>query len=121
MLVETKNEKVMLTDKAYSFGKRLVLFILPAVSAAYFALDKIWGLPSVEQIVGTIAVIETFLGAMLHLSSSQFDASGAAYDGHVTVTPNDEGTSVKLHLDPHDLINKSVITLKVNPPIPLAS
>lgn len=117
MLVQTKNEKVMLTDWAYAFGKKLVQLILPAISAAYFALAKIWGLPSAEEIVGTIAVIEIFLGTTLHISSAQFDSSGAAFDGHVTVTPNEMGTAVKLNLDPNDLVDKSQITLKVNPPV----
>jgi hypothetical protein len=117
MLVEKKNEKTMLTDQAYAFGKRLVQLILPAISALYFGLGKIWGFPSVEQVVGSIAVISAFLGALLRVSSSQYDASGAAYDGHVTVTPNDEGTSVRINLDPNDLVDKKAITLKVNPPI----
>lgn len=121
MLVETKNDKVMLSDRAYAYGKKLVQLILPAISAAYFALAKIWGLPSAEEVVGTLAVISTFFGTMLHLSSAQYDASGAAYDGHVTVTPNEHGTAVKLNLDPNDLVDKSSITLKVNPPTPTVS
>lgn len=118
MLVEKKNEKTMLTDRAYSFGKKLVLIILPAISALYFGLGQIWGFPAIEKVLGTIAVISTVLGGLLRISSAQYDSSGAAYDGDVTVTPNEQGTSVKLGLDPYDLIDKDSIRLKVKSPPP---
>jgi hypothetical protein len=108
----------VLSSRLYDVGKKLVLVILPAISAAYFGLGAVWGLPGVKEVVGTLAVITTFLGTTLHISNSQYKSSGAAYDGTVTATPTDEGTNVKFSVDPHDLVNKDAVTLKVESPGP---
>ncbi len=39
--------------------------ILPACAALYAALAGIWGWPYAEAIVGTIAAVDTFLGAIV--------------------------------------------------------
>ena len=39
--------------------------ILPALAALYAALAGIWGWPYAEAIVGTIAAVDTFLGAIV--------------------------------------------------------
>ena len=39
----------------------------------HFALSQIWGLPYGEQIVGTITAIDTFLGALLGISSMNYN------------------------------------------------
>lgn len=39
--------------------------ILPALGALYAALAHIWGWPYAEAIVGTIAAVDTFLGAVV--------------------------------------------------------
>lgn len=39
--------------------------ILPAFAALYAALAGIWGWPYAEAIVGTIAAVDTFLGAIV--------------------------------------------------------
>ena len=61
-----------LTNKAYDVLKFIALIVLPAVGTLYFALAGIWGLPYGEQIVGTITAIDTFLGALLGLSTAQY-------------------------------------------------
>ena len=61
-----------LTNKAYDVLKFIALIVLPAVGTLYFALAGIWGLPYGEQIVGTITAIDTFLGAILGLSTAQY-------------------------------------------------
>ena len=48
-------------------------YILPAAGTLYFALSQIWGLPYGEQIVGTIAAVNTFLGVVLGISSYQYN------------------------------------------------
>lgn len=118
MGVNNSKTTFVLSSRLYDVGKKLVLVFLPAISAAYFGLGKIWGLPSVEEVVGTIAVISTFLGATLHISNSQYVSSGAAYDGTVTATPTEAGTDIKFNVDPHDLVNKDAVTLKVQSPGP---
>lgn len=62
-----------LPDNVYNVLKWICLVLLPAISALYFALGGIWGFPYVEQIVGTIAAVETFLGALIGISTIQYN------------------------------------------------
>lgn len=115
-MLQTTNGKVMLTDTSYSIGKKLVQVYIPAVSSLYFGLGNIWGLPSVEQVVGTLAVLATFIGVCLGLSSKQYDSSEAAYDGKIVVETGEEGKklySLQLDGDPNDIDQKDSVTFKV--------
>lgn len=62
-----------LPDNVYNVLKWICLVLLPAISTLYFALGGIWGFPYVEQIVGTISAIEVFLGALLGISTIQYN------------------------------------------------
>ena len=62
-----------LTNKAYDVLKYIAQIALPALGTLYFALASIWGLPYGEQIVGTITAIDTFLGAILMISTSNYN------------------------------------------------
>jgi uncharacterized membrane protein YuzA (DUF378 family) len=65
--------KTILSDKAYDILKWVALVLLPALGALYFGLAGIWGFPYGEQIVGTITVIDTFLGVILGISTIQYN------------------------------------------------
>lgn len=103
----------MFSDKVYNKLKVVALVILPAVASFYFGLAAIWGLPAADKVVGTISVVDTFLGVALGVSSKQYQESDDSYDGTVKVTPNEKGSKVTLHADPSDLIDKDTIKLKV--------
>ena len=62
-----------LTDKQYDILKWIAMIVLPAIGAFYFTLANIWGLPYAEQIVGTITAVDTLLGALLGISTSQYN------------------------------------------------
>lgn len=62
-----------LSNKIYDILKYVALIVLPAIGTLYFALAGIWGFPYGEQIVGTITAIETFLGAILMISTAQYN------------------------------------------------
>lgn len=62
-----------MSNKTYDVLKFIAQILLPSVGTLYFALSGIWGLPYGEQIVGTITAIDTFLGALLGLSSAQYN------------------------------------------------
>lgn len=64
---------MILKDKTYDVLKYIALIVLPALGTLYFALASIWGLPYGEQIVGTITAIDTFLGALLQISSNKYN------------------------------------------------
>lgn len=65
--------KTILNDKAYDILKWVALILLPALGALYFGLAGIWGFPYGEQIVGTITVLDTFLGVILGISTIQYN------------------------------------------------
>lgn len=67
---------LILSDKTYSLLKWIALILLPALGTLYFALAGIWGLPFGEQIIGTITAIDTFLGAILGISTSNYKNNG---------------------------------------------
>lgn len=62
-----------LPDNVYNVLKWITLIFLPAISTLYFALANIWGFPYVTEIVGTIAAIETFIGALIGISTIQYN------------------------------------------------
>lgn len=106
----------MLTNKSYDVLKKFVQVILPAVSALYFGLAAIWNLPAAEQVVGTIAVITTFLGVTLGISTKAYENSERAYDGSMTVhTPVDGPKTFTLEIndEPETLQEKDAIRFKV--------
>jgi hypothetical protein len=116
MVLQKVNDHTMLSDNWYSLGKKSVQVYIPAASSLYFGLGSIWGLPAVEQVVGTLAVVATFLGVCLGLSSKQYDASEAAYDGKVVVETNGAGKklfSLELDGDPAEIEQKSAVSFKV--------
>ena len=65
--------KTILSDKAYDILKWVALVLLPALGALYFGLAGIWGFPYGEQIVGSITVLDTFLGVILGISTIQYN------------------------------------------------
>jgi hypothetical protein len=61
------------SNKAYNIIKWIVVIVLPSLGTLYFALAGIWGLPYGEEIVGTITAIDTFLGAVMMISTAQYN------------------------------------------------
>ncbi len=49
------------------------MILLPALSVLYIGLGQLWTLPYVEQISGTIMAIDTFLGALLGISTTKYN------------------------------------------------
>lgn len=65
-----------MNSKVYDILKFIAQIILPAIGTLYFALASIWGLPYAEQIVGTVAAVDTFLGAILGISTAMYRKAG---------------------------------------------
>lgn len=63
------------SDKAYNTIKWIAQLVLPAAGTLYFALSQIWGFPYGEEIVGTITAIDVFLGALIGISTVQYNKS----------------------------------------------
>ena len=62
-----------MSNKTYDTLKWIAQILIPALSALYFGLASIWGFPYGEQVVGTMAVIDTFLGVILGISSANYN------------------------------------------------
>lgn len=62
-----------MSNQIYNALKWIAQIVLPAIATLYFALASIWGLPYGEQIVGTITAIDAFLGAILGISTAQYN------------------------------------------------
>lgn len=99
-------------------AKFLTVIVLPALGTLYFALAQIWGLPSGEQVLGSVLAVEACLGAMLGLSSRQYQQSGAKYVGDINIREAPDKTLFSLDLKgaPEDLKDKKEATFKVNTP-----
>lgn len=61
-----------MSDKVYDVLKWIALIFIPAIGTLYFALAGIWGFPYAEAIVGTLTAVDTFLGAILGISTSMY-------------------------------------------------
>lgn len=66
-------EEMEMSDKIYDILKWVALIFIPALGTLYFALSTIWGLPYGEEIVGTLTAVDTFLGALLGISTYQYN------------------------------------------------
>ena len=62
-----------MSNKTYDILKYVAQIVLPALGTLYFALSQIWKLPYGEEIVGTITAVDAFLGAILKISSNQYN------------------------------------------------
>ena len=63
----------MMSNKTYDILKWVCLILLPALSTLYWSLSGIWGWPYTEQIIGTIAAVETFLGVIIGISTRTYN------------------------------------------------
>lgn len=121
---EAKKPKVNLSNRSYDLIKWVAQILLPAFAALYLALAGIWGLPNPEQVVGTVAAVDTFLGVLLGLTKRSYDKSDRPYDGDFVVDQSDPETdrySLDIHSALENIGNQKSIKLKVKPPAGSAS
>lgn len=65
----------MLSNKWYDALKWIVMIAIPALTTAYVGLSGVWGWPYAEEVAKTSAVICTLLGALLGISTAQYNKS----------------------------------------------
>lgn len=71
-----------MNNRVYDILKWITLVALPAITALWLTLANIWGFPYAEAIGATLAAITTFLGALLGISSIQYQKKiGGESDG----------------------------------------
>lgn len=64
---------MILSNRFYDILKWAAQVALPAIATLYITVAAIWKLPYVEQVVGTITAIDTFLGVILGVSTAQYN------------------------------------------------
>lgn|SRR5512134_1524802 len=62
----------VLPGRVYDLVKLIALVLLPAAGSLYFGLAAIWGLPAGEQVVGTITLVDTFLGLVINKTGKNY-------------------------------------------------
>lgn len=64
----------MFRNKTYDILKWIAIVVLPALGTLYFALSQIWGFPYGEEVIGTIAAVDVFLGTLLGISTNKYNS-----------------------------------------------
>ena len=64
---------MILPDKIYDILKWITMIVIPALATAYVGLAAVWGWPYADQIAKTAAVVCTLLGALLWISTAQYN------------------------------------------------
>lgn len=62
-----------LPNKLYDVVKWIVVIVLPAIATLYSVLSPVWGWPYKDEIVTTITAVDTFLGAVLCISTISYN------------------------------------------------
>lgn len=62
-----------LPDKVYDILKWFTMIVIPALATAYVGLAAVWGWPFADEVAKTSAVICTLLGALLGISTAQYN------------------------------------------------
>ena len=106
---------ILLHGRVYDVLKWIVQIVLPAIATLYFALAQIWGLPKAEEVIGSIASVTIFLGAILGISTAAYNRSDSKYDGQIVVSQTDDKKTYRLDLaeDPETLDTKQSVLFKI--------
>ena len=103
-----------MNNKTYDVLKYIAQIVLPALGALYAALSPLWKLPYAEAIVGTIAAVDAFLGALLKLSSDKYYAQGKDVLGTLAIDPENETANFNFNeTNAEDLLNAKTAKVKV--------
>lgn len=73
--IKVVSAHVLMSNAVYDMLKWFTTIFLPAASTLYLLLADTWNLPYVEEISGTVALLITFLGALIQISSARYKAS----------------------------------------------
>ena len=62
-----------MSNKAYDVLKFIAQILLPALATLYFGLAQLWNLPYAEAVIGTISIVDAFLGTILGISTYNYN------------------------------------------------
>lgn len=64
-----------LSNKTYDILKYIVTIFLPALTTLWLTVASIWNIPYGEPIGATMGAITVFLGALIGISSKNYNSS----------------------------------------------
>lgn len=107
----------LLSNAVYNALKHIAAVVLPASNALYFALAQVWHFPNIEQVMATLAAVNTFVGVFVGVSNLSYNKSDGKYVGAIEVTDDGSKKTYSLNLNsaPEDLEKMQEATFKVNP------
>lgn len=79
-----------LSNTTYDVLKFLAQVFIPAVGTLWYAVASIWNLPLAQEILGTITAIDCFLGALLGISTMNYNKSQREQDLEQELLEEDE-------------------------------
>lgn len=103
-----------MSDKMYNILKFIVQHIFPAIAAFYFVLSSSANLPYCEEVLGSIAAIETALGAYLGISTSKYNKTKDGTFEIDTSDPETDNYRLKIDVPLESLVNKTSLNLKID-------
>lgn len=71
-----------LKDSVYDVLKWIVMVVIPAMTTAYVGLSAVWGWPYAEAVAKTSAIVCTLLGALLGISTAQYNKEQKPEEGN---------------------------------------
>lgn len=110
--------KPIMNDTTYERLRFLALVLLPALGTLYFGVAQIWGLPKADEVVGTIVVVDTFLGVLIRFARQKYEDSEAGVAGHIYLSEGQEPDAKTVGFDvtagAKDLEGQKVVRFKVH-------
>lgn len=71
---------MIMTNSTYDLLKKIALIIAPLITFVA-ALCEIWGVPYGTEICATLAALDTLLGALLSISTMNYNKAKAEAEG----------------------------------------
>lgn len=90
---------LLLSNNAYDALKKSVQIILPGAATLYVGLSEFWNLPNAASVSGSIALVATFLGLILGVSSKQYNKTEGTPDADLVVSEVDGETYLSLGIN----------------------
>lgn len=118
--VPRRTNVLAMSNQTFDVLRFIAQIVLPAAGALYFGLAQIWNFPAAEQVVGTIALVDTFLGVLLGYQRKKYESAEPAFDGALVVTtrenPAPDLYSLELSTSLDDIPARDTLILKVETP-----
>lgn len=107
----------MFSDKTYARLKWIVMIFIPALSALYVGLAQLLGLPGALAVSGTLALLASFFGTLLGISSRNFNQLPTPTDGVIEYQELDDGIDLTFSTEAEmqELIKKGELAFRVVP------